>query len=215
MRKNIFCLVGESGSGKTTYINQIMKDKRFIDKVNLKLLVTGTTRKMRPGEVDGVDYHFMTEEEFLKIPSSELIGSRSYYTLNNGTIYFFTKEEYVQTHTNLLCVTSPYQYESYRNWIAKENIRGNDYRLYMIYIHTDLKTRIIRCINRAKEDIDVFEVCRRAIQEKSEFEDAGKRLPELIDPMMSTYLCYIINGVESSIEENWEAIKRFILKFSK
>lgn len=215
MRKNIFCLVGESGSGKTTYINQIMKDKRFIDKVNLKLLVTGTTRKMRPGEVDGVDYHFMTEEEFLKIPSSELIGSRSYYTLNNGTIYFFTKEEYVQTHTNLLCVTSPYQYESYRNWIAKENIRGNDYRLYMIYIHTDLKTRIIRCINRAKEDIDVFEVCRRAIQEKSEFEDAGKRLPEFIDPMMATNLCYIINGAESSIEENCEAIKRFILKFSK
>lgn len=215
MRKNVFCFVGESGSGKTTYINQIMKDKRFIDKVNLKLLVTGTTRKMRPGEVDGVDYHFMTEEEFLKIPNSELIGSRSYYTLNNGTIYFFTKEEYVQTHTNLLCVTSPYQYESYRNWVAKENIRGNDYRLYMIYIDTDLKTRIIRCINRAKEDIDVFEVCRRAIQEKSEFEDVGKRLPEFIDPMMATNLCYIINGVESSIEENCEAIKRFILKFSK
>lgn len=215
MRKNVFCFVGESGSGKTTYINQIMKDKRFIDKVNLKLLVTGTTRKMRPGEVDGVDYHFMTEEEFLKIPSSELIGSRSYYTLNNGTIYFFTKEEYVQTHTNLLCVTSPYQYESYRNWVAKENIRGNDYRLYMIYIDTDLKTRIIRCINRAKEDIDVFEVCRRAIQEKSEFEDVGKRLPEFIDPMMATNLCYIINGAESSIEENCEAIKRFILKFSK
>lgn len=35
----------------------------------LKFSVSYTTRKPRPGETDGVDYNFVTEEEFVKVVS--------------------------------------------------------------------------------------------------------------------------------------------------
>jgi len=51
---------GPSGAGKTSVV------KRLLDNcgVPLRLSVSATTRPARPGEIDGVDYHFMSDEEF-------------------------------------------------------------------------------------------------------------------------------------------------------
>lgn len=57
--KQVVVIAGPSGSGKNTIIGDILK--RFHNCVRL---VTATTRSMRPGEADGVDYHFMTQERF-------------------------------------------------------------------------------------------------------------------------------------------------------
>lgn len=51
-----------SGGGKTTIIQNILR--RFPDKFTYS--ISATTRKMRPGEIDGTDYFFLSEEEFLK-----------------------------------------------------------------------------------------------------------------------------------------------------
>ncbi len=51
-----------SGAGKTTIIHQIIGVKEF----NLAFSISATTRKPRPGERDGVDYYFLTVEEFKK-----------------------------------------------------------------------------------------------------------------------------------------------------
>lgn len=53
-------LVGPSASGKT----QIVKLLR--EKYGMKKMVTYTSRPMRVGEVEGVDYFFLTKEDFLK-----------------------------------------------------------------------------------------------------------------------------------------------------
>ncbi|MBI4128956.1 MAG: hypothetical protein HY460_02785, partial [Parcubacteria group bacterium] len=50
---------GPSGSGKNAIIGEILK--RY---PNCERLVTATTRQMRPGEVDGIDYHFFSMERF-------------------------------------------------------------------------------------------------------------------------------------------------------
>ncbi len=49
---------GPSGSGKTTIVDRLEKDPR------VDVAVTATTRPIRKGEKDGVDYHFLTCEEF-------------------------------------------------------------------------------------------------------------------------------------------------------
>lgn len=49
-----------SGCGKSTIIGDIM-DRGELD---LQFSVSATNRKPRPGEVDGVNYHFLTDEEF-------------------------------------------------------------------------------------------------------------------------------------------------------
>ena len=59
MTKNVVVIAGPSGSGKNAIITQILK--RF---PNCERLVTATTRIPRPGEVDGVDYHFFTQDRF-------------------------------------------------------------------------------------------------------------------------------------------------------
>lgn len=59
MAKQVVVIAGPSGSGKNVVINRIMK--RY---PNCSRLVTATTRTMRPGEVNGVDYHFLSQEQF-------------------------------------------------------------------------------------------------------------------------------------------------------
>jgi guanylate kinase len=55
----VFVITGPSGVGKGTLI------RGLLDRVpGLELAVSATTRKPRAGEVDGVDYHFLTDAEF-------------------------------------------------------------------------------------------------------------------------------------------------------
>jgi len=49
-----------SGAGKTTLTRRLLAEHRD----NLEFSVSYTTRKMRPGEVDGRDYHFVSPERF-------------------------------------------------------------------------------------------------------------------------------------------------------
>ena len=58
MDKKIIVITGASGTGKTT-ISQYLKEK-----YNIPAVITHTTRLPRSGEVDGVDYHFETDETF-------------------------------------------------------------------------------------------------------------------------------------------------------
>ena len=49
---------GPSGVGKSTITNNLRNDDRFWISISV------TTRKIRPGEVDGTDYHFVNDDEF-------------------------------------------------------------------------------------------------------------------------------------------------------
>ena len=49
---------GPSGSGKSTICKRLLQDPRVV------FSVSATTRKPRPGEVDGRDYHFLSADEF-------------------------------------------------------------------------------------------------------------------------------------------------------
>ena len=59
-RGKLVVFSGPSGAGKTTVLD------RLFERAGVPLIrsVSATTRQPRPGEVDGVDYHFLTQEEF-------------------------------------------------------------------------------------------------------------------------------------------------------
>ena len=58
-RVPVFVITGPSGVGKGTLIRTLRE--RIPE---LELAVSATTRQPRPGETDGVDYHFLTDDEF-------------------------------------------------------------------------------------------------------------------------------------------------------
>ncbi len=58
----MYVLSSPSGAGKTTLAERLLKgDPR------LKLSISATTRKPRPGEIDGEDYYFVSENEFFRM----------------------------------------------------------------------------------------------------------------------------------------------------
>lgn len=61
MKKKLFVLSGSSGVGKGTVISGFLKRNP-----SYSLSISCTTRKMRPGETEGVNYFYLTREEFEK-----------------------------------------------------------------------------------------------------------------------------------------------------
>src|SRR5436309_11636858 len=53
---------GPSGTGKSTIVKRLLADPEL----PLRLSVSATTRRPRPGEKDGVQYHFWSRERFLQ-----------------------------------------------------------------------------------------------------------------------------------------------------
>ncbi|RJQ33174.1 hypothetical protein C4568_05025 [Candidatus Parcubacteria bacterium] len=93
--KHVVVIAGPSGSGKNVIIEELLK--RFPRCVRA---VTATTRAPRPGEQDGVDYHFFTKEKFeADLASGNIPEHRFVPSL--GTYYGFylpDLEEKLKTH---------------------------------------------------------------------------------------------------------------------
>ncbi|MBE6573011.1 MAG: guanylate kinase [Ruminococcaceae bacterium] len=68
---------GPAGSGKGTVLNKVFeKSKDFV------YSVSATTRDPRPGEVDGVHYHFITKERFEALIAEGGVAEHTYYCGN-------------------------------------------------------------------------------------------------------------------------------------
>jgi guanylate kinase len=80
--KPVFVVTGPSGAGKGTLIQLILP--RF---PALAVAVSATTRPQRPGEEDGVHYHFLSREEFqAKIDAGEFLEWVDYVGNRYGTL---------------------------------------------------------------------------------------------------------------------------------
>lgn len=67
----LIIISGPSGVGKDTIIDELHRQERASGREDDRhYVVTVTTRPPRPGEVDGVDYHFVTRDEFLRMRDS-------------------------------------------------------------------------------------------------------------------------------------------------
>lgn len=72
---------GASGVGKGTIMKELLKSND-----NLKLSVSATTRTPRPGETNGVEYHFVTKDEFEELIKNDgLLEYASYCDNYYGT----------------------------------------------------------------------------------------------------------------------------------
>ncbi len=85
IKGELFVLSAPAGGGKTTLANLLLKEVP-----NLVKITTCTTRKPRPGEKNGVDYFFLSKEEFeRKIKEGAFLE----YAVVHGNYYGTPKEE--------------------------------------------------------------------------------------------------------------------------
>ena len=86
---HIFVISAPSGAGKTTIVKSILTDFP-----QLAFSISATTRKKRDNETDGIDYHFITEKDFLgKIEKNEFVEWEKFYDYYYGTIKGFIDEK--------------------------------------------------------------------------------------------------------------------------
>jgi guanylate kinase len=78
----VLVITGPSGVGKGTLI------RTLLDRIpELELSVSATTRKPRPGETQGVDYHFLSEDEFEnRVRNGEFVEHANYSGRRYGTL---------------------------------------------------------------------------------------------------------------------------------
>lgn len=66
-------LIGESASGKSSI------EKYLVEKCGYNKIVSYTTRPPREGEVDGVDYHFITKSQFRRLSEQDFFAEQAVY----------------------------------------------------------------------------------------------------------------------------------------
>ena len=84
----IFYIMGKSSSGKDTIYENLLGRKELL----LHPLIMYTTRPIRTGETDGVQYHFVTEEQLKALgQAGKVIELRTYQTVY-GPWHYFTAD---------------------------------------------------------------------------------------------------------------------------
>ena len=127
----IIVILGESGSGKST-IQGILESDFGYEKI-----VSLTTRKQRPGEVNGKDYHFIDDDTFKETIWRGLLAEYDEYS--QGRFYGTLKSDYQKG--NKVAVLTP-------NGLRQLKRNCSDEDIFVVYVTANLGTRVKRYIDR-------------------------------------------------------------------
>jgi len=165
----IFVVMGKTSSGKDTVY------KKVLDTLTLNQVVIYTTRPMRPGETNGVEYFFATEEELQKLrEEGKVIEERCFHTVHGPWYYFTVNDGQIdlENHSYLMINTLA-GFEMIREYYNKNNRQSLEGEAVVIpiYIEADPKDRLLRYINREslQKNPNYKEVCRRFLADEEDF----------------------------------------------
>lgn len=172
--------VGASASGKTELA------KTLYQKYGYKKCVTTTTREMRKKEINGIDYHFVTKTEFLKLEKENAFFETSTY---HNHLYGIQKQD---VHKNGIVIVEPNGANTLIEQLAED--------IYVVYVKTSETLRKQRMLLR-NDDIDIIN--QRINHDKKVFNEdnlkridlkivnESKTLDELASLVNSNYQRYI------------------------
>lgn len=178
----IIALMGKAGSGKDTIMKALLKQPAFQNAVPI---ISCTTRPKREYEKDGIDYHFLTKEQFTdKILSGDMLEA----TVFNDWCYGTSIDNLSNDKINI-GVFNPEGAGLLRD---RDNIK-----LILIYIEARDKDRLLRQLNR-ENDPDIHEILRRYSADEMDF---AEEEIEYLEPD-----CFITNNDGGSIDKIAAAI---------
>ncbi len=99
----LYVISGPSGVGKGTVCKALLTELGEGPNRQLTLSISATTRPMRPGEVDGVNYHFLSQEDFLRrVDNGEFLEYATVYGNYYGTLRSAVQQELAEGRNVLL-----------------------------------------------------------------------------------------------------------------
>lgn len=164
----IFYITGPSSSGKDTIFKRILQE----EDLHLKNYVMYTTRPIRDGETEGVEYHFTDESNLRRMElENRLIEMRSYQTVHGIWKYFTAVDDNLDLER--------YDYlmigvlESFR---MTKKFFGAD-KVIPVYIELDDGIRLQRALDREKAQPNpkYREMCRRYLADAEDFSEEKRR----------------------------------------
>ena len=187
-RGKLFIVSAPSGAGKTSLIKEALKR---LNKYKISKVITYTVRQPRTGEVNGIDYHFITKEDFTnKISENFFLESTDYI----GKLYaspISTLDDLELGESKVLIVDrqgakslAKINKDSVYIWITPPNI-------------SDLKKRLLK---RGTESSAQIEVRLKAAHEEME-EEVRHRIFQyhVINDVFEDSINSIISIIESVI----------------
>lgn len=164
----IYCIVGPSAVGKDTFYKELLQTHG----ASLTPVIPSTTRPMRAGEVNGVDYHFVDFEELAALEADgRVIEKREYHTTQGLWVYFTMKFELEEGRDYVLISTL-------EGALRLQAHYGAD-RVTVVFLRLDAGVRLSRSLAREMRQArpDYAEVCRRFLADERDF--APERIAEL------------------------------------
>lgn len=186
MDKIIVAICGKSGSGKDTLLkNLISMNPEWYP------IVSCTTRPKRDNEVDGQDYHFLSNEEFAeKVLNGDMLEATFFNNWHYGTMAS-------SLHTGInVGVFNP------AGFSALTEVPPKDTLIVGFYIVCPDRIRLMRSLAR-EEDPDIQEIFRRYGTDEEDFIDfetnsyikPGNILSNSCREELSQNLVYITNNI--------------------
>lgn len=165
--------MGPAGSGKDSFMKALIDGKYIF---NAKPIISCTTRPIRENEQDGVNYHFLTNEEFaVQILNGDMLEATMF---NNW--FYGTSVHNLDDHCVNIGVFNPEAIEILQ---TTPNVD-----LYIVYLVSPDKERLLRQLNR-EEHPNCDEIIRRYGADKIDFNESRIDAihPDLIIDNDSTY----------------------------
>lgn len=188
----IYYMMGKSSTGKDTLYKRIFSDKSL----ELKTLVSYTTRPIRDGETNGVEYFFCDNAKVLEFEAAgKIIERRDYHTIHGIWTYFTADDGQINlTNQDYLVIGTLESYEKIREYYGKDVV-------VPIYIEVEDGERLQRALDRERLQAEpkYEEMCRRFLADAKDFSEENLRAAEIERRF--------VNG---DLEETERQIKEFI-----
>ena len=165
----IYCMMGKSSSGKDTLYQKVLERLPQIHRV-----VPYTTRPIRAGERDGVEYHFVDDKQLAELETDgKIVELRAYNTVHGIWKYFTVDDGQIDLEQgDYLLIGTLETYEKIREYYGAEH-------LVPIYIEVEDGERLARALERERRQAvpKYKEMCRRFLADEEDFcEENLKRL---------------------------------------
>lgn len=158
---SVYCLIGHSASGKSTL------EKR-LELMGFDRIISYTTRSPRKNEKNGVDYHFISTEEFIEMDNQRKFQETAKY---REWYYGMSLEGIDYKNKDYIFVATIHGYEELLKSVEEGHVVA-------IHVKVDERERLRRLVERG-DDID--EAIRRIYADREDFREVEEVCNYIVD----------------------------------